>query len=100
MSSENLTGTGQEAFFNEKVTFYRGIDVEGEENFGDQISVEKDGINIATGVKTLNFTGNAVSSVNLTENTSTVLIEMTTNIDGGAPSSQYGSITSLDGGAV
>lgn len=99
MSSENLTGTGKEAFFNEKVTFYKGVTIEGDTDFGD-ISVEKDGINIASNVKSLNFTGNAVSSVNLSQDTSTVLVEMTTNIDGGDPDTVYGSITSLDGGSI
>ena len=99
MASENLTGTGKESFFNEKVTFYKGVNIEGDTDFGD-ISIEKDGINIASNVKSLNFTGNAVSSVNLTQDTSTVLVEMTTNIDGGDPSSIYGSITSLDGGSI
>lgn len=101
MSSKDLTGTGKEAFFNEKVTFYKGVNIEGDTDFGDgDISVEKDGINIASNVKSLNFTGNAVSAVNLSQDTSTVLVEMTTNIDGGEPDSVYGSITSLDGGSI
>lgn len=100
MASENLTGTGKEAFFNEKVTFYKGVTIEGDTDFGTDISVKKDGINIASNVKSLNFTGNAVSSVNLSQDTSTVLVEMTTNIDGGDPDTVYGSITSLDGGSI
>lgn len=102
MSSENLSSFGQEAFFNEKVTFYKGFEVHGETGgIGGEVAVEKDGINITTGVKTLNFTGNAVSAVTVTEETkSTVTLEVSSNLDGGRPDSNYGGIITVNGGPV
>ena len=65
-----------------------------------ELDVNKDGINISTKVKGLNFTGNAVSSVNIGQEQTNVVVEMSTNIDGGEPDSEFGSISRLDGGAI
>lgn len=102
MASDNLTAFGQEAYFNEKVTFYKGFEVHGETGgIGGEVAVEKDGINITTGVKTLNFTGNAVSAVTVTEETrSTVTLEVSSNLDGGKPDSNYGGILKVNGGDI
>jgi hypothetical protein len=102
--SQDLTSFGQEAFFNEKVTFYKGIEVLGDSlvgGGGGEVAVEKDGINITPGVRTLNFTGNAVSSVTLSEATkSTVTLEISSNLDGGKPDSVYGGIAAVNGGDI
>jgi len=101
MSSENLTSFGQESFFNEKATFYKGVVVYGDSEGVGVSNVEKDAVSIANNVRSLNFTGNAVSSVILENtNTATVRVEMTTNIDGGRPDSVYGGVESLDGGDI
>lgn len=95
------SGIGQEAFFNEKATFYNGIVVYGDVEGGVLVEIEKDDINIAKNVRTLNFAGNAVSSVVLEDDKkSTVRVEMSSNVDGGRPDSDYGGITALNGGNV
>lgn len=101
MSAENLTSFGQESFFNEKATFYKGIIVHGESEGVGLSDVEKDSINIAKNVQALNFTGNAVSSVILeSKNKTTVRVEMTTNVDGGRPDTVYGGVEKLNGGEI
>lgn len=95
------SGIGQEAFFNQRATFYDGITVYGDVEGGVLVEIEKDDINIAKNVRTLNFTGNAVSSVILDDTKkSTVRVELASNIDGGKPDSDYGGITALNGGSV
>ena len=99
--NKKFTGTGQEAFFNDQVKFYnRNVTIDGENPLDPKLDVNKDGINISTKVKGLNFTGNAVSTVNIGQEQTNVVVEMSTNIDGGEPDSEFGSISRLDGGAI
>ena len=105
--SNNITVTGQEAYFNEKATFFKGIKVFGDvespdgSNFG-QVQLQYLDKNIGGPSKILNFKGGGVTSIVYNEaiQKSTITIKIPANIDGGVPDSNYGGIMAIDGGGI
>jgi hypothetical protein len=106
--SNNISITGQEAYFNEKATFFKGLkiygDVETEDgsNFNGQVQLQFLGKNIGGSSKIINFKGGGVTSIVYEDQTkrSTITIKIPANIDGGVPDSNYGGIMAIDGGDV
>ena len=105
--SNNISVTGQEAYFNEKATFFKGLkefgDVESEDgsSFG-QVQLQYLGRNIGGPSRILNFKGGGVTSIVHEESIkkSTITIKIPANIDGGVPNSNYGGIMAIDGGGI
>jgi hypothetical protein len=105
--SNNISVTGQEAYFNEKATFFKGLkvfgDVESEDgsSFG-QVQLQYLGRNIGGPSRILNFKGGGVTSIVHEESIkkSTITIKIPANIDGGIPNSNYGGIMAIDGGGI
>jgi hypothetical protein len=105
--SNNISVTGQEAYFNEKATFFKGLkvfgDVESEDgsSFG-QVQLQYLGRNIGGPSRILNFKGGGVTSIVHEESIkkSTITIKIPANIDGGIPNSNYGGIMAIDGGDI
>jgi hypothetical protein len=105
--STNISVFGQETFFNEKATFFKGIKVFGEVETPDgslfgQVQLQYLGKNIGGPSKIINFKGGGVTSIVHEENIkkSTITIKIPANIDGGVPDSNYGGIMAIDGGGV
>ena len=68
---------------------------------GGGVNILFNDINIGTGITSLNFSGNGISSV--TSNIlgiSTVTVDFQSNLDGGTPTTNYGGIDSIEGGSV
>lgn len=105
--SNNISVTGQEAYFNEKATFFKGLkvfgDVESEDgsSFG-QVQLQYLDKNIGGPSRILNFKGGGVTSIVHEESIkkSTITIKIPANIDGGIPGSNYGGIMAIDGGGI
>jgi hypothetical protein len=106
--SNNISVTGQEAYFNEKATFFKGLkiygDVETEDEsiFNGRVQLQFLGRNIGSPSSIINFRGGGVTSIVYEDQMkrSTVTIKIPANIDGGVPDSNYGGIMAIDGGDV
>jgi hypothetical protein len=106
--SNNISITGQEAYFNEKATFFKGLkvygDVETEDGsgFNGRVQLQFLGRNIGSPSSIINFRGGGVTSIVYEDQIkrSTVTIKIPANIDGGVPDSNYGGIMAIDGGDV
>jgi hypothetical protein len=103
----NITVTGQEAYFNEKATFFKGLKVFGDVESPDgsafgQVQLQYLDKNIGGPSKILNFKGGGVTSIVYQEDIkkSTITIKIPANIDGGVPDSNYGGIMAIDGGGI
>lgn len=65
------------------------------------IQIQYNDINIGTGSSILNFKGSGISSVTSSPiGVTTITVDLTGNLDGGVPNSNYGGIESIDGGGV
>jgi hypothetical protein len=105
--SDNISVTGQEAYFNEKATFFRGLKVFGDVESPDgsafgQVQLQYLGKNIGGPSKIIDFKGGGVTSIVHEEaiKKSIITIKIPANIDGGVPDSNYGGIMAIDGGDV
>ena len=106
--SNNITVTGQEAYFNEKATFFKGLkvfgDIETENGSGStsQVQLQFLGNNVGGPSKIIDFRGGGVTSIVYDEaiQKSTITIKIPANIDGGVPDSNYGGIMAIDGGGI
>ncbi len=107
--SNNISITGQEAYFNEKATFFKGLkvygDVETEDGSvfgGGEVQLQFLDKNIGRPSRIINFKGGGVTSIVYEEQIkkSTVTIKIPANIDGGVPDSNYGGIMAIDGGGI
>jgi hypothetical protein len=65
------------------------------------IQVRYNDINIGTGSSILNFKGSGITSVTSSPiGVTTITVDLTGNLDGGVPNSNYGGIESIDAGGV
>jgi hypothetical protein len=65
------------------------------------IQIQYNDINIGTGSSIINFKGSGITSVTSSPiGVTTITVELTGNLDGGVPNSNYGGIESIDGGGV
>lgn len=65
------------------------------------IQIRYNDINIGTGSSIINFKGSGITSVTSSPiGVTTITVDLTGNLDGGVPNSNYGGIESIDGGGV
>lgn len=65
------------------------------------IQIKFNDINIGTGSSILNFKGSGITSVTSSPiGVTTITVDLTGNLDGGVPNSNYGGIESIDAGGV
>ena len=65
------------------------------------IQIKYNDINIGTGSSILNFKGSGITSVTSSPiGITTITVDLTGNLDGGVPNSNYGGIETIDGGGV
>jgi len=65
------------------------------------IGVKYDGINIDTGITSINFIGTGIQAVTTNNlGLATVAVDLQSNLDGGSPNTNYGGIEAINGGTV
>ena len=67
---------------------------------GNSIQVAYNDINIGTGSTLINFAGTGISSVTALAGIATITVDLQSNLDGGAPDTNYGGIAAIEGGTV